>query len=92
MGCIMNRKECIETILTEHFRPIYLEVRDDSHSHAGHSGARTGGETHYEVVIKAEYFKGMSKIQRHQAIYAALADEFKTGLHALAIRADAPGE
>lgn len=84
----MNRKERIEFILTNQFHPTHLEVHDESHKHAGHAGARPSGETHYQIVIATEGFKGMSKIQRHQAIYAALADEWKNGLHALAIQAN----
>ena len=63
-----------------------------SHRHAGHAGASAGGETHYELVIEAAAFAGMSKIQRHQAVYGVLDAEFRQGLHALAIKATAPGE
>jgi len=88
----MNRAERITSILTQALQPIHLEVRDDSHKHAGHAGARAGGETHYEVIIEAECFRGLSQMQRHQMIYKLLADEFKTGLHALAIKARTAGE
>lgn len=84
-----NRLERIKSILTENLRPSHLEVRDDSHKHAGHAGARDEGETHYEVIIEAEAFRGLTQIQRHQMIYKLVAEEFKTGLHALGIRAGA---
>jgi BolA protein len=85
----MNRLERIKSILTEKLHPAHLEVRDDSVKHAGHAGARAGGETHYEVIIEAECFRGVSKIQRHQMIYKLLTEEFNTGLHALTIKAQA---
>jgi len=87
-----NRAERITSILTQALQPIHLEVRDNSHSHAGHAGASPGGETHYEVVIEAECFHGLTRIQRHQMIYKLLAEEFKTGLHALSIEARSTGE
>jgi len=85
----MNRLERIRLILAENLNPAHLEVRDNSHEHAGHAGAHPGGETHYEVVVIAECFRGLSKVQRHQMIYKLLAGEFKTGLHALSIDAKA---
>ena len=86
----MQRLERITSILEEATKPNHLEVRDDSHKHAGHSGAREGGETHYTLVIESELFRGMSKVQTHQHIYRLLDEEFKTGLHALSIQASAP--
>ena len=83
----MTRAERITAILIQHFQPIHLELRNDSARHAGHSGARAGGETHYTLLISSEKFIGLSKIQRHQAIYKLLAGEFQTGLHALSIEA-----
>jgi len=88
----MNRAERIISLLTQEFNPTHIELRDDSARHAGHAGASPGGETHYHLVIISEKFTPMPKVKRHQAIYAPLDGEFKTGLHALAIRALAPGE
>ena len=88
----MDRKERIISLLTKEFEPFSIELRDDSAKHAGHSGAKAGGETHYDLVIMAEKFRGMPKIRRHQAIYKVLDTEFKTGLHALSIKATCPGE
>ena len=87
-----NRLERIKDILTKNLLPGHLEVRDTSYLHMGHAGAQPGGETHYEVIIEAECFREMTKVRRHQAIYRLLADEFKTGLHALAIETRAGGE
>ena len=60
--------------------------------HAGHAGARPGGETHYRLHIVVRAFVGKSRIERHRMVNALLAAEFATGLHALAIAAAAPGE
>ena len=86
----MNRSDRIIAILTKELHPTRLEVHDDSHKHAGHSGAREGGETHYSLMIESESFRGLSAVQMHQRIYALLDNEFKNGLHALAIKAMAP--
>jgi len=88
----MNRYERIMSLLSQEFKPTRLELRDDSQSHAGHNGARPGGETHYTLVIESAAFQGLNKIQCHQAIYRLLANEFKTGLHALSIQAFAAGK
>lgn len=86
----MNRKERIHTILSEGLMPSQIEIIDDSAKHAGHAGARPEGETHYTVKITSAAFAGKSKVQMHQMVYALLDDEFKAGLHALAIQAKAP--
>ncbi len=65
-----------------------LEIDDESHLHAGHAGAAPGGETHYAIRIRAPALAALSRVERHRAINAALADEFATGLHALSIKAD----
>lgn len=86
-------KARIEDKLTRAFAPRTLAVSDDSASHAGHSGNPTGaGETHFTVQIVAEAFAGKTRIERHRAVNQALADELAAGLHALVIRAKAPGE
>lgn len=78
--------------LTEAFAPQDLRVVDESHQHAGHAGARPGGQTHFRVYIVAEAFKGKSRIERHRMINAALAPELAGDVHALAIHAAAPHE
>ncbi|HRK71914.1 MAG TPA: BolA family protein [Micropepsaceae bacterium] len=74
------------------FRPSHLELIDDSQRHAGHAGARPGGETHFNVVIVSETFNGMGRVARSRLVHAALADELADGVHALSIKAKAPGE
>ena len=75
------------------FNPDRLEVVDDSAKHAGHAGARPGGETHFSVTIVSKAFQGVGRIDRQRRIYDALAEELKPdGVHALALSAHAPGE
>ena len=82
----------IETLLGDAFAPSALQVIDDSAKHAGHAGAKAGGESHFTVKITSEHFKGMNAVARHRAVYAALKPLLDAGLHALAIEAKAPGE
>ena len=81
----MSRRDRINHALTQALHPTALEVIDESHLHAGHSGAQPGGETHYRVIISARAFQGTTLVARHRLINEALRDEFATGLHALAI-------
>lgn len=82
----------IEKKLAAAFAPSRLEVEDDSARHKGHAGAREGGESHFNVVIEAAQFEGMSRVQRQRAVLAALSDELAGPVHALSITARAPGE
>jgi BolA protein len=76
--------------LTQGFSPAALQVIDESHHHAGHSGSRLDGESHFRVVIVAEAFRGKSRVEQHRMVNAALADELKERVHALAIQSSAP--
>jgi len=76
--------------LTDAFTPAELEVIDESHKHAGHSGARPEGETHFKVVIVADAFEGASLVHRHRLVNQALAEELADRVHALSISANAP--
>ena len=82
----------IEEKLTVAFGPTRLEVIDDSERHAGHAGARPGGESHFNVVIEAPAFAGQSRVQRQRSIHSALSEELAGPVHALSIKAFAPGE
>ena len=88
----MNVAAQIHTALENAFAPTHLQVIDDSARHAGHAGARAGGESHFTVVIVSEAFAGMSRVARHRAVYAPLQPLFDAGLHALAIDAKTPAE
>jgi BolA protein len=74
------------------FSPLALDVVDDSARHAGHAGARPGGETHFNVRIVSDAFKGMSRVERQRKVYAVLAAELEGGVHALALTTLTPGE
>jgi len=88
----MRVADTIAERLTAAFAPVTLRVVDESHQHEGHAGHRPGGETHFNVHIVANAFKGKSRIERHRMINEALLDELRGGVHALAIQALAPGE
>src|SRR5215470_1485234 len=78
--------------LSEAFDPIALEVIDESHQHAGHTGAHQSGESHFRVRIVAKAFAGETRLGRHRRVNQILAGELKDQVHALAIEAYAPGE
>lgn len=78
-------RKALESVLA----PIELEVRDDSHRHAGHAGARDG-RGHFHVRIVSAAFAGLPPLARHRAVYAALGGLMQTDIHALAIDAQAP--
>jgi BolA family transcriptional regulator, general stress-responsive regulator len=88
----MSRHARITARLNEAFAPAQLTVQDDSALHAGHSGARAGGETHYTVTMVAAAFTGKNRVARSRAVHEALAGELSSGLHALALVLRAPGE
>ena len=86
----MNVAKAIEQKLAA-LQPSRLEIRDDSALHAGHEGAKGGGG-HYSVTIVSSQFAGKNTLARHRLIYDALAPMMQQQIHALAIRAYAPGE
>ena len=89
MGAIL---EAIQAKLTSAFAPTRLEVEDDSARHAGHAGARPGGESHFNVTIEAQAFAGEGRVARQRMVYHALAEELAGPVHALSVKALAPGE
>jgi stress-induced morphogen len=88
----MALEQSIVEKLTAHFKPETLEVINDSHRHAGHTGDNGTGESHFTVAIVSAAFSGKSRLERHRLVNAALAAELQGGVHALAIKAYAPGE
>ncbi len=88
----MTVADTIREKLTAAFHPHALEIVDDSHRHAGHAGAREGGETHFRVAIVADAFAGQSRIARHRAVHQALAAELAGRVHALSVDARTPDE
>jgi BolA protein len=85
-------KQAITNKLREAFTPESLDVIDESHLHEGHSGHRPGGETHFRIYIVSRAFEGKSRIERHRMINTTLSAELAGSVHALAIKAQAPGE
>ena len=85
-------KHAITNKLREAFSPESLDVVDESYLHEGHAGHRPGGETHFSIYIVSDAFEGKSRVERHRMINNALAEELTGPVHALAIKAQAPGE
>ncbi len=82
----------IHSLLTSALAPSRLEIINDSAKHRGHSGDDGSGESHLTVVIESAAFAGKSRLQRQRMVNAALGDIPGQRVHALAIRASAPGE
>ena len=91
-GFPMSMADTIQRKLADAFAPLELEVVDDSARHKGHAGHRPGGETHFSVRIVSPAFEGVSRVERQRRVYAVLADELKSQVHALALTTLAPGE
>jgi BolA protein len=89
MGAIAGR---IREKLAAAFQPSRLEVEDDSARHQGHAGASPAGESHFNVLIESAAFAGAAKVARQRMVYRALAEELAGPVHALSVRALAPGE
>jgi BolA protein len=88
----MSVADIIRDKLTEAFSPLRLDVVDESHQHAGHAGARPGGESHFAVLVVSERFAGHSRVARQRMVYEVLATELAGPVHALALRTRTPGE
>lgn len=81
----------IERLLRARFEPAHFELQDDSAKHAGHPGASSGGG-HYAVVIVSSAFEGLSRLERHRLVHAALERMIGAEIHALAMRTIAASE
>jgi BolA family transcriptional regulator, general stress-responsive regulator len=92
MSETQTRAARLEAVLTAAFSPTLLRVADDSARHAGHAGAREGGQTHFNVVVVSEAFRGMSRVARSRAVHAVLDAEFAGGMHALSLTLRTPEE
>jgi len=84
--------DTIQRKLTERFSPTRLAVIDESHRHAGHAGARPGGETHFAVAITSAAFAGLGRVARQRLVYDALKAELAAGVHALSLVTRTPDE
>ncbi|GIK49022.1 MAG: BolA family transcriptional regulator [Alphaproteobacteria bacterium] len=81
----LSRAERMEELLKQQLSPHVFVLEDESARHAGHAGARPGGETHYRLRIVSDAFEGLSRVARQRLVYDALREEFDTGLHALSL-------
>lgn len=84
--------EIIEARLTEALSPTRLTIEDEGHLHAGHAGAKAHGGGHYRVTVVSAAFEGLGPVARHRRVYAVLAEEMKSRIHALALTTLAPSE
>jgi BolA protein len=91
-GWIMSMAEILREKLTAAFAPEALDIEDESARHEGHSGSRPGGETHFNVRIVSKSFDGLSRVERQRRVYAALAEELKSRVHALSLTTLTPAE
>jgi len=78
--------------LTAALNPTRLALEDQSSQHIGHAGHNPRGESHFALVIESAAFAGLSRVERQRKVYAALGDLMHERVHALTIRAAAPGE
>lgn len=88
----LSRADRIADKLKAAFAPQRLEIEDQSARHAGHAGARPGGQTHYKVMMVAAKFNGLSHVARQRVVMDALRAEFDSGLHALSMDLRTPEE
>jgi BolA protein len=84
-----ERADTIEKLLVDAFAPSEVLVKDQSHLHAGHAGAKEG-KGHFDVKVVSEEFTGQSRINRHRMVYDALGSFMQSDVHALRINAISP--
>lgn len=72
--------------------PEILTIKDESHLHAGHAGAREGGQSHFRVYVVSAKFEGLSRVARQRAVNDLLREELKERIHALALKTLTPAE
>lgn len=85
-------ERAITAALSQALDPTRLSVTNDSHQHAGHTGDDGTGESHFTVEVESAAFAGLNRVARQRLVNRALAELLSTRIHALAIRARAPGE
>lgn len=86
-----DRVQRIDELLRKAFSPTKLQIKDQSHLHAGHEGAKDG-LGHFDVTIVAAGFSGQNRVQRHRMVYSALGELMQTDIHAVRITAVTPSE
>lgn len=88
----MTAEQTMREKLMVELEPIRLDILNESHLHAGHRSSPGTGESHFRILIVSSKFAGKSRVDRHRLVNAALAELLQGRVHALAIRALAPGE
>ena len=86
----MSVAETIEQKLQDALTISHMELIDESHKHAGHAGARPGGESHYRLLIVSPDFTGKNRVARQREIYKILRDEMAGPVHALSLDVRSP--
>ena len=86
-----SRRDRIRSVLEAQFAPEELLIKDQSHLHAGHEGAKDG-KGHFDVTIVSSAFEGQNRIQRHRMVYDALDQLLQSEIHALRLKALSPSE
>ena len=79
-------------LLNSALSPRRIELTDDSEQHRGHGGHNPAGESHFTLRIESPAFAGKTRVERQRMIYSALGELMQARVHALSIRATAPGE
>ncbi|MTJ03348.1 MAG: BolA family transcriptional regulator [Sediminimonas qiaohouensis] len=79
----------IRDALEHAFNPQHIEIIDESEAHRGHAGYIEGGGSHFRVRMRADAFKGQSRLARHRAVHAALGSGLIGRIHALALELEA---
>ncbi len=88
----MSLEQSMRDTLMIALEPIRLDVVNESHLHAGHAGSPGTGDSHFRLLVVSALFEGRSRLERHRMVNDALAEFLKNKIHALAIKAFAPGE
>ena len=88
----MSLEKIISKKLNDAFKPLELQVENESHHHSGHSGDDGSGESHWKVTIVADAFSGKSRLERQRMINQVLADELANHIHALAMTVKGPND
>lgn len=83
----MSVEDEIKQILKARLSPAYLEIKNQSHHHAGHAGDNGSGESHFRVIVVSDMFKEQSRIERQRLVFQSLEGLLKERIHALSIKA-----
>lgn len=88
----MSVEASIREKLTREFQPSHLEIENVSHHHAGHAGSPGTGESHFNVTLVSDAFKGMLRVARYRKVHQVLKEEMDGPVHALSLELKTPDE